>query len=182
MTPQKKRTLLQTVKNKFGFENEQELIMQFNSSVEIGGSTHWFESECLVSLINKIGLNRKYFMEQLLIQADAGKTLRFYDAEHFWEDELFKKKNVNIKQPQNQAKKVLEALEFLSKNVKKDVVLSKSDFCVCFLEAFNGIFPKVLEVNGTSTKYDATKRQNALYSFIKMVELLMGQQIYSCNS
>jgi len=31
MTPQKKRTLLQTVKNKFGFENEQELIMQFNS-------------------------------------------------------------------------------------------------------------------------------------------------------
>ena len=67
MTPQKKRTLLQTVKNKFGFENEQELIMQFNSSVEIGGSTHWFESECLVSLINKIGLNRKYFMEQLLI-------------------------------------------------------------------------------------------------------------------
>ena len=66
--------------------------------------------------------------------------------------------------------------------MKKDVVLSKSDFCVCFLEAFNGIFPKVLEVNGTSTKYDATKRQNALYSFIKMVELLMGQQIYSCNS
>ena len=65
--------------------------------------------------------------------------------------------------------------------MKKDVVLGESDFCVCFLEAFNGIFPKVLEVNGTS-KYDATKRQNALYSFIKMVELLMGQNIYSCNS
>ena len=123
MTPQNKRTLLQTVKNKFGFENEQELIMQFNSSVEIGSSTHWFESECLVSLISKIGLNRKYFMEQLLIQADAGKTLRFYDAENFWEVEIFKKKNVNIKQPQNQAKKVLEALEFLSKNVKKNVEL-----------------------------------------------------------
>jgi len=135
-----------------------------------------------MSLIQKIGLSRKYFMEQLLIQADAGKTLRYYDAEHFWEDELFKRKNVGIKQPpQGQAKKVLEALEFLSKNVKKDVVLSKSDFCVCFLEAFNGIFPRVLEVNG-KTKYDATKRQNALFSFIKMVELLMGQQIYSCNS
>jgi hypothetical protein len=67
MTPQNKRTMLQTVKNKFGFENEQELIMQFNSSVEIGGSTHWFESKCLISLINKIGLTRKYFMEQLLI-------------------------------------------------------------------------------------------------------------------
>jgi hypothetical protein len=48
--------------------------------------------------------------------------------------------------------------------LKKDVELSKSDFCVSFLEAFNGIFPKGLEVNGTS-KYDATKRQNALYSF-----------------
>ena len=106
---------------------------------------------------------------------------RFYDAENFWEDELFKKINVDIKQPQNQAKKVLEALEFLSTNVKKDVKLSKSDFCVCFLEAFNGIFPKVLEDNGKS-KYDATKRQNALYNFIKMVELLMGQQIFSCNS
>ena len=40
---------------------------------------------------------------------------------------------------------------------------------------------KVLEENGKS-KYDAIKRQNALYTFIKMVELLMGQQIFSCNS
>lgn len=67
MTQQNKRTLLQSVKNKFGFENEQELIVQFNSSVEIAGRTHWFESKCLISLINKIGLTRKYFMEQLLI-------------------------------------------------------------------------------------------------------------------
>lgn len=150
--------------------------MLFNSSSsDQGDHTQWFESKCLISLIHKIGLSRKYFMEQFLIQADAGKTLRYYDAEHFWEDELFKKKNVNIKQPpQGQAKKVLDALEFISKNIKKDVLLNKSDFCVCFLEAFNGIFPRSLDVNGT-TKYCATKRQNALYSFIKMVELLMGQ-------
>ena len=65
--------------------------------------------------------------------------------------------------------------------MKKDVVLSKSDFCVGFLEAFNGIFPLSLNVNGR-TKYCATTRQNALYSFIKMVELLIGQKIYNRNT
>ena len=54
-------------------------------------------------------------MEQLLIQADSGKTLRLYNAEHFWEEEMFKKKNVNIKEPpQGKAKKVFEALQFLN--------------------------------------------------------------------
>jgi hypothetical protein len=52
---------------------------------------------------------------------------------------------------------------------------------VAFLEAFDDIFPQALEVNIT-TNYYVTKRQNALYSFIKMVELLIGQQIYSCSS
>ena len=75
----------------------------------------WFESKCIISLIQKIGLSRKYFMEQLLIQADSGKTLRLYNAEHFWEEEMFKKKNVNIKEPpQGKAKKVFEALQFLN--------------------------------------------------------------------
>ncbi len=65
--------------------------------------------------------------------------------------------------------------------MKNDVRLSSSDFCVAFLEAFDDIFPQALEVNIT-TNYYVTKRQNALYSFIKMVELLIGQQIYSCSS
>ena len=54
-------------------------------------------------------------MEQLLIQADSGKTLRHYDAELLWKEEIFKNKNLNIKEPpQGKAKKVFEALQFLN--------------------------------------------------------------------
>jgi hypothetical protein len=55
-----------------------------------------------------------------------------------------------------QGKKILDALEFFSKSIKKEVTLAKSDFCVCFLEAFNMMFPAQLETRCES-KYEALK-------------------------
>ena len=93
--------------------------------------------------MDKIGLSRKYFMEQLIAQAEPSKTLRFYNVPYFWENELFKKKDGE--EIDKQSKKVQSALEFISKNIKKDGNLSSSDFSVCFLEAFNCMFPKFLK-------------------------------------
>ena len=82
-------------------------------------------------------------MEQLIAQAEPDKTLRYYNVPHFWENELFKKREGEGIDEKTQ--KVKHALEFISKNIKKDGALSSSDFCVCFLEAFNCMFPKYLK-------------------------------------
>lgn len=39
----------------------------------------------LLNLVLKIGLNRKYLMEQLLIEADQEFIFRQYDVEQYWE-------------------------------------------------------------------------------------------------
>ena len=96
--------------------------------------------------MEQIGISRRYFMEQLILKAEASKTLRFYDLDHFWEQELFKKnQDTNEIEKDGKFNKVLEALDFLSKFIKKDATLKSSDFCVCFLESFNMIFPKYFE-------------------------------------
>ena len=73
--------------------------------------------------------------------------------------------------------KVLTALEFLSKNIKKDAQLVQSDFLVIFLETFNMIFPKYLSTG--EGKYSATFRQNKLFAFIRIVELILHKQLYT---
>ena len=90
--------------------------------------------------------------------------MRHYHIDLFWEHCYFKSPNKDKKAYD----KVLNALEFLSKHVKRDANLDNSDFCICFLEAFNMIYPKFFE----STKSPAF-RQNTLYSFTRMVELLL---------
>ncbi len=75
---------------------------------------------------------------------------------------------------------MLSALEFLSKQIKKDASKLNSDFCVCFLEAFDLIFPKYLRLEKS-----AGFRQNILYSFIRTVKLLLREkffQEFECTS
>ncbi len=132
---------------------------------------------CLVSLLDTIGLSNKFFMEQLIYESDPSLVLRRYNIERFWELAFFKTKSLNFSDVSKRIEKVSAALEFLSKNIKKDPHLVQSDFLVIFLETFNMIFPKYLST--TDNKYSPTFRQNKLYSFIRMVELILSKNIYT---
>ena len=134
---------------------------------------------CLVSLLDTIGVSKKFFMEQLIYESERDKDLvaRRYNIEVYWEFAFFRNKSKNFGNPNKGPEKVNLALEFLSKNIKKDPLLVQSDFLVLFLETFNMIFPKYLST--TESKYSPTFRQNKLYSFIRMVELVLKKNMYT---
>lgn len=80
---------------------------------------------CLVSLLDTVGLSKKFFMEQLMYESERDKDLvaRKYNIEVFWEHAFFKTKSKSFKNPNEDSDKVIAALEFLSKNIKKDPLL-----------------------------------------------------------
>ena len=78
-------------------------------------------------------------METSLMTACADQVLPYYVLEEHLDDHFFKSQGSIDKQPKT--KRFKEALEFLNKQIKKDPAISNSDFIVCFLEAFNLIFP-----------------------------------------
>jgi hypothetical protein len=116
-------------------------------------------------------------MEQLIYESDPTLVTRRFNIEMFWELAFFKTKSAHFPSMNKGPEKVLVALEFLSKNIKKDPLLVQSDFLVIFLETFNMIFPKYLST--TENKYSPTFRQNKLFSFIRMVELLLQKNLYA---
>ena len=87
------------------------------------------------------------------------------------EDEFFKKKN-NPNEKDVKMERLLRALEFLNKQIKKDAAITNSDFIVCFLEAFHMIFPKKLKDN-----FSKIDRQNILLCFIKTVDILIKKDL-----
>lgn len=91
--------------------------------------------------------------------------------DQYLEEEFFKKKT-NINEKDAKVEKLLRALEFLNKQIKKDAAITNSDFIVCFLEAFHMVFPKKLK--DVNSKID---RQNILFSFIKTVEILISKNL-----
>lgn len=100
-----------------------------------------FESRVLVKITESMGLHRNYFLEQKLMLARADQTLPFYDYEEHLDQEFFRKKDSESVDKQPRTKMFVSALEFLNKNIKKDASINSSDFIVCFLEAFNVMFP-----------------------------------------
>jgi len=59
--------MIQVVKRVFGFESDLELVTLYNSNQFEGTSTkgtRWFESMCLITIQENLGLSKKYFMEQ----------------------------------------------------------------------------------------------------------------------
>ena len=88
-----KRTQLQVLKKVFGFENDHELLRLFNGDQLEGTAlrgSRWFESMVLIQIQESLGLSRKYFMEQLLLEAEPNKTLRYHHIPLFWECFFFK--------------------------------------------------------------------------------------------
>ena len=78
---------------------------------------------CLVNLLDTVGLSQKFFMEQLIFEREPDKVLRKYQIDLFWEQAFFKTKIANFQSSLKGPDKVVTALEFLSKNVKKDAQL-----------------------------------------------------------
>ena len=84
------------VKKVFGFENDHELLSLYNGDQFEGHKTRgsrWFESMVLIQIQESLGLSRKYFMEQLLMEAEPNKILRQYHIPLFWECFFFKIQN-----------------------------------------------------------------------------------------
>lgn len=96
-----------------------------------------------MQLLEKIGLSRNYFMEELLVAAEESKCLRYYHTSLLWECYLFKNQKNDNKILPKANEKVYAALEFLSHSIKKDPQLKVSDLSICFLEAFDMVFPKL---------------------------------------
>ena len=118
---QKKQYLAMT-KAIFSFENDQELIELYNLEITRSRS---FEANVLVLLMKKMGLSRNYFMEQELMKAESEKTAQFYNLDLQLDEEFFKKKPMTPAQQKNDPKniKMENALDFLSKNIKRDASL-----------------------------------------------------------
>ena len=89
--------------------------------------------------------------------------------EEYLDNDFFKGKSTNQIDKQPQTKRFLGALEFLNKQIKKDAGLQQSDFIVCFLEAFNYLFP----VHLSKERYSQIERQNTILSFIRTVDVLI---------
>ena len=79
-------------------------------------------------------------MEQKLIEAKPDQVLPQYILDDYMQKEFYHVKSPSIdKQPMT--KKFIGALDFISKNIKRDANYKCNDFIVCFLEAFNFMFP-----------------------------------------
>ena len=133
--------MLSMVKQIFGFEGDQELVELYNSEFARGRS---FEALVLVLLMKRMGLSRKYFMEMSLTKAEAEKTAQYYILDLTLDKEFFNRKPPSPKEQEKDPKNIRmkNALDFLSKNIKKEASLTASDFPASWLETFNLIFPK----------------------------------------
>ena len=94
--------------------------------------------------MSKLGLNKKYHMEELLQQRDPDRVLVYYSKKQYLNTEFFSSKPVADGE-QSVQKTVLDALEFLNKEMKKNSTMQQSDFPISFLEAFSHKFPQTLE-------------------------------------
>lgn len=158
------------IKQVFGFESEQELVNLYHGTYA-NKKTTWFESMCLVTLIETLGLPRVYFLEHAMVQRHKKEVMQCFDVAMWWEAHFFK---ANDETAALRMKKVTQGLEFLAKYIKKDSEAKTSDFCVCFLEAFNMMFPKQFDLSNS-----AAFRQNVLFSFSRILELLLNENMYS---
>ena len=108
------------------------------------------------------------------MQACADETLQFYNLEEHLETEFFRGKSTQQIEKLPSTKRFSSALEFLNKQIKKDASLPNSDFIVCFLEAFNDVFPSQL----SDETYSQIERQNTILSFIRTVDILFTKKLY----
>ena len=81
-------------------------------------------------------MSKRHLLEDILIKRDPDRVLIFYCKKNFINSEFFQRTN-KPDEGQNSQKTVLEALEFLNKELKKNPSVHSSDFPICFLEAFN---------------------------------------------
>ena len=89
--------------------------------------------------MNGVGFGRKYELEAKLMEREEDKTLQYYSAEQFLENDFFKGKSDYMPK---KIERFYAAIEFISKFLKNAPSPKNSDLIVCFLEAFNLNFPK----------------------------------------
>lgn len=150
--------MMAKVKSTFKFASDQEIIELYQSHIsyeiiKVDGSKEYisffFESKVLEKVMGKLGLNKKYHMEELLQQRDPDRVLVFYSKKQYLNTEFFQTKPT-VEGEQSISKTVLDALEFLNKEMKKNSTMQQSDFPISFLEAFSIQFPSTLEQHKNS--------------------------------
>ena len=117
--------MLQQIKNSFKFQNDQELVDLYKSYVDVANpegiskkrTQYFFESKVLQLVMKKLGLNKKFHLEDLLLQRDSDRVLVMHSKKHYFNTEFFQQAKND---PQVQQKVVLDALEFLNKELKKN--------------------------------------------------------------
>lgn len=68
--------MLQTIKNTFKFSSDQEMVELYKSY--LGEQKCFFESKVLINVMKKLGMGKKYLMEDILTQRDPDRILVFY--------------------------------------------------------------------------------------------------------
>jgi hypothetical protein len=122
------------IKNTFKFPGDQEMVELYKSY--LSSSKCFFESQVLICVMRKLGMSKKYMMEDILAKKDHDRVLIKYSKKHYIDAEFFQRSSKDEGEA-NSYKVVLDALEFLNKELKKNPSISASDFPICFLEAFN---------------------------------------------
>lgn len=116
-----------------GEKEKDQLYQLYKASWK--GNNVFFESKVLENIIKKLGMGKKYLLEDLLYKNDPSRVLLYYQKNHYINQEFFQKQTTN-KEPIKSYEIVLSALNFLNQELKKNTKLDQSDFAICFLECF----------------------------------------------
>ena len=65
LTPNQKKNMLQQIKNTFRFANDQEMVDLYKSYLGAEQKC-FFESKVLINVMKKLGMGKKYLMEDIL--------------------------------------------------------------------------------------------------------------------
>lgn len=80
MSLAQKKQMVSSIKSCFGFENDQEMIDLYKSHVhdESSQEKFFFESKVLIRVMKKLGMSKKYLLEDLLTKRDPERVLVSY--------------------------------------------------------------------------------------------------------
>lgn len=80
--------MLQCIKKTFSFESDQEMVELYKSYL---GNDHksFFESKVLINVMKKLGMSKKYLMEDILTKRDPDRVLQYYSKSHYINSEFF---------------------------------------------------------------------------------------------
>jgi hypothetical protein len=132
MNAAQRKNMLSNMKNTFRFQSDEEMAQLYKSYIKIEKfdgeekkdqkkepKKSFFESMIITCVMQKLGMSKRHMLEDMLMKRDPDRVLIYYCEKHFLNAEFFMRTN-KTDEANNSSKIVLDALEFLNKELKKN--------------------------------------------------------------